>query len=214
MNDWTYWANIARDEETRRNNALRDRENEAEDRLAKGKQRIEDEFNGAFKPEFFNNYAQQLMDYWRPDIDRQYSDAQKQLNYGFANTQPGGGSVAADAFGRLKEGYDKALLQASDRSQGQANELRSSIEGQRSALRNQLAAGADPSVVVQDAVGTINNIPRSPTYSPLGDLFSNLTGQFAVAQQAARAGYPGWGFSIGPGNPSAAGGSGGYTIVN
>jgi len=215
-NDWSYYANIANDEETRRNNDLNDRANEAQDRLRVGTQRINDEWDGAFTPDFYNNYAKQLTDYWRPDIDRQYGDATRQLNYGFANTQPGGGSVSAEGFGRLKEAYDRALLTSQDNGKSAADQLRQNNEGQRGALLNQLAQGADPSMVVQQGIGQLNAIPRTPnpsTYSPVGDIFGNLTSQFAVAQDAYNSGAPGWGFSIRPTGNSPLGRSS-TTIVN
>jgi len=65
------------------------------------------------------------MNYWRPDIDRQYGDAQRQLNYTFAEAQPGGGSAPAEGFGRLKEAHDKALPAAGDNATAQSRRLSS-----------------------------------------------------------------------------------------
>lgn len=173
MNDWTYYANIARDEETRRNNDLRDRAAEAEQRLKAGRQRVNDEFDGAFTPGFYQGYANDIMAHWRPEIDQQYRDAQKEATFNFARTQPGGGSASAGAFGRLKEAYDKSLLAAGDNARRQAAELRKSNEGQHGALLIQLAAGADPGTVVPQVEGAINNVTRTPTYSPIGDLLQS-----------------------------------------
>src|SRR5689334_11858413 len=124
MNDWTYFANLANDEENARNNDLRNREADAETRVKVGRQRINDEYGNAFTP----------------DIHRQYSDAQRTLNYGFADTQPGGGSVPAEAMGRLSEAYGKALLSAQDNATGQANQLRQSNEGQRGSFSSSWTA--------------------------------------------------------------------------
>jgi hypothetical protein len=216
MNDWTYWANIAHDEENARNNALRDRESEAEQRLTQGRARVNTNFDANFTPDFYNQYAKALMDYWQPDMDRQYGDAQRSLNYTFAEGQPGGGSAPAEAFGRLKEAYDRSLLTAQDNSKAQANQLRGTNEGQRSALLAQLDQGTDPSSVVATSNNVIGNIPRPPTYSPIGDLFSNLTQQFATAQQAYRNNYPGWGFGVSPTAPSypSGGNNKSMTVIN
>jgi hypothetical protein len=213
-NDYTYWMNIAHDEENARNNALRDREAEAEQRLKEGRAKVNTNFDTNFTPDFYNQYAKTLMDYWQPDIDRQYGDAQRSLNYTFAEGQPGGGSAPAEAFGRLKEANDRAVLSAQDNSKAQANQLRGTNESQRSALLAQLDQGTDPSSVVAASTNAIGAIPKSPTYSPIGDLFSNLTGQFAVAQQAAKGGYPGWGFTVGPSYGSGNSGSGSQKVYN
>src|SRR5262249_36714834 len=72
-NDWTYYANIARDEENRRNNELRAREAEAEALLQRKQQyltnihsSINQSFDNNFTDGFYQNYVNQLMDCWRP----------------------------------------------------------------------------------------------------------------------------------------------------
>lgn len=211
--DPAYWSARAKWQEDERNKQLKDRADEAEGRLTAGRAQINTDFDNAFTPDFYKGYADDLMAHWRPDIDRQYKDAQDDLNFTFARTQPGGGTASADAFGRLKEGYDKSLLQATDNATSQSDQLRASNEGQRNALLNQLASGADPSIVVQQAQGTIGSVPRVPTYSPIGDLFSNITSQFATAQDAYASDFPGWGFGVRP-RGGASGRRSPETIVN
>lgn len=207
--DNTYWENISRDIENDRNNQLRAREQEQEDLLEQKRQNlvnnqyaINKSFNDSFNGDFYANYAKQLMDYWRPDLDRQYKDAGRSLNYTFAESQPGGGSVGAEAAGRLKEAYDKALLSANDNATSQSNQLKQSVEGQRSSLLGSVSGDTDPSAVQSSVASTIGNIPRSANYSALGDIFSSLTGQYAIASQASNAGKPGW---FGPSSGSSSG---------
>lgn len=209
-NDWSYYANIARDIETQRNNDLRNREAEAEARLTGGTKRVNDAYDTAFTPAFYDDYRKKLLDYWNPELARQYSDANRTLNFGFADTQPGGGSAPAEAFGRLAEARDKATLQANDNATGQATQLKQQNEAQRSQQLALLQSGMDPNTVVQQAQTQVQGVPRQPAYSPLGDIFANVTGQFAVANQAAKAGYPGWGFSVGASPSSPTGGSGSW----
>jgi hypothetical protein len=160
--------------------------NQKQANLTTNTNNINNSFDSTFTPDFYSNYAKQLMSYWQPDLDQQHTDAQHQLNYTFADAQPGGGSAASDAFGRLQKAYDTAELQANDNSQSQANQLRSNVEGQRSALLSSVSGDTDPGAAVAQTQRTIGSIPLAPAYSPLGDVFSNLTGQFATAVQAAR----------------------------
>lgn len=196
MNDWTYYYNIQRDQENARNAELRAREAETEDRLRRGREAVNSQFDSVFTKDFYKGYADDIMAHWRPEADRQYSDAQRSLNYTFANQQPGGGSVSNEAFGRLKEAYDKSLLSLSDQATGQAVDFRKSNEAQRTGLLQQLNSGADPSMVVDSTQQTISNIPRTAQYSPLADMFSGIAGQFKVAQDNYYAGNPGWGFGV------------------
>jgi hypothetical protein len=173
--DWTYFANLARDEETQRNNQLRDLETDAENRINVGRGRI--------------------------------NDASRTLSCQFADSQLGGGSAPAEGFGRLKDADNKALLATRDNATGQSNQLKQSNEAQRGQLLRLLDSGVDPSTVVQHTVSGIDSVPRTPQYSPLGDIFSNVTGQFATAENAYSSGYPGWGFGVRP-KPNANAGGG------
>lgn len=181
--------------EAYRNQGLKDAEQQQEDLLAKKQanlttntNNINSSFDGTFTPDFYGNYAKQLMNYWQPDLDQQHTDAQHKLNYTFADAQPGGGSAASDAFGRLQKAYDTAELTANDNATAQSNQLRSNVEGQRSALLSSVSGDTDPGAATQQTARAIGNIPLAPAYSPLGDVFSSLTGQFANAVQAARGG--------------------------
>ena len=201
---------------------MQDSEQAAEDLLNTRQKNLvsnTDEINNAFDTQFgdgsvYNQYAKDLMGYWQPDIDQQYSDANRQLNYTFADAQPGGGSAPSEAFGRLKQAYDKANLTATDNAQTQANQLKTNVEGQRSALLAGVSGDTDPGATVANVTNTIGSIPLAPTYSPIGDIFSNLTGQYAVAAQAARNGQAGFGVLTPFGSQSNPGSRGSEDVFN
>lgn len=217
--DFTYWQNLANTQQTQRNNDLRDQETAAE-QAANTKQgyitdetnNINNEFDSTFTPDFYNQYSKSLMDYWQPDIAQQYGDAQKTLNYQFADQQPGGGSAPAYALGRLKQADDTAELTANDNATAQAKQLQGSVEAQRSGLLGELNSSTNPQGVGATVAPAIGSIPTAPVYSPIGDIFSNLTGQFATSLQAQKAGYPGYGFGTSTSN--AATGNGSQQIFN
>lgn len=222
QNDPAYWSAQAKYQEDKRNSDLEDQEQQAED-LANTRQANlvsnTDAINNGFDTQFgdgsvYNQYAKDLMGYWQPDIDQQYSDASRQLNYTFADAQPGGGSAPAEAFGRLKQAYDKANLTATDNAQTQANQLKTNVEGQRSALLAGVSGDTAPGATVANVTNTIGSIPLAPTYSPIGDIFSNLTGQYAVAAQAARNGQPGFGVLTPFGSSSDTSGAGSQKIIS
>ncbi|MGZ3305964.1 MAG: hypothetical protein ACXU8U_08900 [Asticcacaulis sp.] len=184
-----------------RNNQAKQDEQAQEDLLAKKQQNLHtntDAINASFDQyfgtdqntgkNFYDQYANQLMDYWQPELDQQHSDAQHQLNYTFADSQPGGGSAPAQAFGRLQQAYDTAELQANDNAKSQANQLKTNIEGQRAALLSSVNGDTDPGTAAATTARSIGSIPVSPAYSQLGDIFSGVTGQIANAVTAARGG--------------------------
>jgi hypothetical protein len=170
-------------------------------RIASGMGQLNDQFS-KFDDSYYNDYAGKLVNYWKPDIGRQFKDANDKLAFTFASSNPGGSSSSARAFARLREDRDRRLLEATDNATTQSNDLRKNVEGQRASLVAQLNATADPAAAANAAQNSIAGLSQPPAYEPLGDLFSNLTEQFAISQQAARSGYPGWGFSVGGGGSS------------
>lgn len=174
----------------------RQAENARNARISSGMGAVDQQFS-QFTDDYYNDYAKKLVDYWRPDINQQAKDANAKLAYTFAGSTPGGSSMQDDALKRLQETRNKSLVEASDNATSKSNELRQNVEGQRSAVISQLNATADPSSAATTAASNAAALSQGPVYSPVGDLFSNLTSQFAVSQRAADAGKPGWGFSIG-----------------
>lgn len=182
--------------------AARQQEQQRSARISAGMGDIDTTFS-KFNPGYYDDYSKKLMDFWRPDIDRQFADANDKLTFTFANSNPGGSSASSRAFGRLKEERDRKLQEAGDNATAEANKLRQSVEQQRGVVVSQLNATADPYAATRSAQAQVESLSAPPAYSPLGDLFTNLTDQFATAQVAARSGAPGWGFSIGGAAPAS-----------
>lgn len=164
-------------------------------RIKAGMGDIDTAFAG-FTPAYFDEYAGKNLGFWRPEIDQQYKDAQRDTTFGLARTGNLKSTAATDAFAKLREKRDKSELEAADRARGKGTELRQNVEQSRAALVSQLNATADPFAAASAARAQAETLTAPPLYSPVGDLFSNLTAQFAVAQQARQAGQRGWGVDL------------------
>lgn len=181
-------------------------------RITAGMNDINNSF-AAFTPDYYKDYTNKIVAQGTPDINQQYKDASDQTAFTFGSSNPGGSSASADAFGRLKQQQGQSLLDLTNNAASQTNALRGNVEAQRSAVVNELQASADPLSAIQQADRQASALSAPPAYSPIAGLFSNLTGQFANAQAASKAGYPGMGFQIGGGagtTGSAPGSSGSY----
>lgn len=171
-------------------------EEERQNRVNQGMTNIDNAF-AKFDQPYFDTYSKKLVNYWLPDIDRQFDDANNKLAFAFGSTNPGGSSASAKAFADLKVDKDRRIQEAYDNSVGEANKLRQNIDNQRGAVTSQLNATSDFYSAGDAAVRAADTLSSEPVFSPLGDLFTNITDQYATAQQAARTGAPGWGFNIG-----------------
>jgi len=171
-------------------------EQERSSRIGAGMQNIDNTFS-KFNDSYYDSYAKKIQDYWMPDIERQATDANDKIALSFASKAPGGSSAASKAYGRLQEEKGRKIQEAHDNSRGEANKLRQNVEQQRGVVTSQLNATADPYAAARASEAQAAALSAEPVFSPLGNLFSDLTGQYAVAEKAAQQGAPGWGFSIG-----------------
>jgi murein L,D-transpeptidase YcbB/YkuD len=127
-----------------------------------------------FDDAYFNKFAQDFADYYKPRVRREFGAANNQTTYGFSDAGTLRSSMAAQSFGDLaRERAEKEAGiagEAQDRAQG----FRSDIEAQRGeALRSIYDAGsiAPPSFedgldgrAAAGAIGTqLSNIVRKST---------------------------------------------------
>lgn len=135
-----------------------------------------------FDEPFYQNIGNEYMAFARPQLDDQYTEAAKQLQfalarqYGTTDT-----SEAAARNAKLAKAKADAEAQLADQSLGYQNQQRQSVEDQRNNLIAQVTATADPSAAASSALNQAQILHKSPQFSQLGDLFSNITEGLAAA---------------------------------
>jgi hypothetical protein len=155
--------------------------------------------NSAFAPyndAYFKNYEGQYVDMARPDIDRQERNARQDVLFGLARQGQTKGSAAAKAYGDIANTRANTDLQVADQARTASSGLRNDVENMRGNLVNQLNATADAGSAAAEARNQAQILTRPPTYSPISNAFSEITNQFAINEQARRAGNPGWGWGF------------------
>lgn len=148
------------------------KEAERQARLSQGKLAIDKAF-GAIGDGFYNNYKNNYLAYYLPQLQRQFGDARKQLLYGLARAGTLKSSVAGEKQGRLYE--DRADRDAMIRSQADAatGELRGSVADAKSSAIAQLFATEDPTLATNTATNSVRALQgQTPKYDPLGEMFS------------------------------------------
>ena len=166
-------------------------EQERQQRVSQGMQSIDSTFS-QFNPAYYQGFEDTAYGSIAPDIDKQYKDAIRNTTYSLARGGNRRSSAGAGAYGDLKETYDKAKLEGRDRARMQAGERRRDVENTRGNLVSQLNATTDPAAAAQSAVSQAALLTTPPAYSPIGQIFANITGQIADAQQARRDGRGNW----------------------
>lgn len=166
-------------------------------RIQQGMGAIDKTFS-KFDDNYFNDYFNKEMGMATPNITKQFTDANEQTLFGLARDGNLQSSAAGKLYGNVADRKNDALLNASSTASSSKNALRSEISGERGQLVNQLNATADPGAAASGAISSAAASSRPPTYSPITNIFSDLTSQFAANEQARALGMPGYGFGFTP----------------
>lgn len=131
-------------------------------------------------------YAQRATDYeaWAmPQVEQQYKKAQEQLLYALAR-QYGSTNTSEAAARQAQLAKDYGLAKTAQTEQGLAlsNQARGNVENARSEILAQLNATADPASAASSAVRQNEILSRTDPYTPLGELFANVTEGLAASQ--------------------------------
>lgn len=177
--------------------AARQNEQARQSRVNQGMNSIDAAFSG-FNDDYYADFEKKNLDMARPNIAMQAREANDKTLFGLARSGNLGGSTAAKQYGDVATRNDQALLQASDTARAASSGLRRDVENQRDNLVGQLNMSADAGAAANAATTSAATLTRPPTYSPITNIFADVTGQIAQNEQARRLGQPGWGFGISP----------------
>ena len=188
----------------------RQEEEARQQRIEQGREFIDRQFDLFNKDKaFFDRYRQGITDYYKPQIDRQYADANKNLTYQLADAGTLRSTAAADATADLTRQKDSNLVAMNAKADSALGDLRNQIASNKDTAINQLMTTEDPSVSANTALNGIANVQLAkPDLSPLANLFSTaaIGGANAVKSwQQGGGGSGGLGFG---GNESAGPGGG------
>jgi hypothetical protein len=188
----------------------RQEEEARQQRIEQGREFIDRQFDLFNKDKaFFDRYRQGITDYYKPQIDRQYADANKNLTYQLADAGTLRSTAAADATADLTRQKDSNLVSMNAKADSALGDLRNQIASNKDTAINQLMTTEDPSVSANTALNGIANVQLAkPDLSPLANLFSTaaIGGANAVKSwQQGGGGSGGLGFG---GNESAGPGGG------
>lgn len=177
--------------------ADRQAEQQRQDNIQQGMNSINATF-APFNDQYFADFEKKNLDLATPDIAQQKKEATSQTLYGLARSGNLDSSTAAKQYGDIERRNTQAIQQASDTAHSAAEGLRSDVEAERSNLAGQLNASADSNAAASNAQTQAQLLTRTPTYSPITNIFSDLTSQIATNEQARLQGKEGWGFGINP----------------
>jgi hypothetical protein len=161
----------------------RQREEQRQARIRTGMTNIDRIFSG-FDDNFFNNRRDTYVSYATPQLEEKYSDALTQLTAALSRSGALKSSVAADRYSKLQRDYALQRQGIVDTGTDLATSARSDLENARSGVVADLYATTDPAAAAAAAQARAKIASATPGYSPLGELFQNITAGLADWQEA------------------------------
>lgn len=139
-----------------------------------------------FDDNFYNQRAQNYMQFAMPQLEDQYSKAQEQLMYALARTGRLQSTTRGNRFADLQQDYDIQKTNVADKAQGYAADARSNVERARADLVALNNSVADPTAIAQQAQLSSNVMRSAPAFDPLAPLFQNVTEGIATQAELER----------------------------
>lgn len=162
--------------------AARQSEMARQARITEGNELIDQRFSG-FDENFYRGREQAFSDFAKPQLARQFNDAQGGLISSLSRRGLLNSSAGARQLGQLQEQRNTNLSDILSRARGHSNAARQDVQNQRLQLSGALNASADPSAAAGLAATAANALSSAPSFAPIGEVFSNLS--FLPAANAA-----------------------------
>jgi len=162
-----------------------------QNKIRNGTNAINSTFN-QFNDDFYNNRGSAYTTYALPQLEDQYTDAQKQLTYALARSGQLESSERGTKEAELQKLYDTHKRDVQDKAQQYSSTARANVEDARSNLVSTLNATGDAEGAASSSIDRANVLSQGDTYSPLTNLFTDFINgigrQYAAEKSASASG--------------------------
>lgn len=136
-----------------------------------------------FDDAFFAKTRDAYKAYATPQLDRQVADAGQQLEFGLSRAGLGKSTVAAKQRGDFDFDVGTQRQSIADRAEEASNAQRSNVATARQSIVGQLNADANAGAAASNASARAAVLTQQPTFSPIGELFGNVTKNLSLSAQ-------------------------------
>lgn len=158
-------------------------EEERQARIAQGREAIDRNFAG-FSEDFYQDRAADYTKFALPQFTDQLTKTRNSLAASLARRGLLTSTAATQSNADLDKYAGQKQREIADAAAGEANKLRTQVEGQRSELTSQLLASADPMAAGAAALSSADTLRRPTGFASLGNLFSDWTANWQANQVA------------------------------
>lgn len=131
-----------------------------------------------FDNNFYNQAQNAYLDFATPQLNQQFNQTNRQLQYKLGNQGLFGGSAASDLQNQLGNELSTQRINLANNALNQTNQLRQNVTGQYNTLVGQLEASANPSATTQQALQTASTFSQPSALPAVGQLFNNYANTY------------------------------------
>lgn len=182
-------SNVFASDKTAERTAQADRDAEAQrqNTIRFGTQNVDNIFNSQFNDDFYNKQQQGYLNYATPQLDDQLGKAREQLTYALARGGVLNSSVRSAKEAELQQKADLARQQIGDQALSYGTQARNNVENARSNLISTLNATGDAQGAVNSAMSRATALSAPPSYSAVGQLFTDFLSGLGTQAAAEKA---------------------------
>lgn len=155
--------------------------------LQTGMGNIDAAFQG-FDDNYFNNLAKNYEDYAKPQLQDQYDQQKKNLIYALARKGNLNSTVAGDQQALLDQQNARNLTGIESTGMDYAAQARRDVQAARNDVTGQLNSSYDADAANTAAMAAAKSLAVPVSFSPLGNLFTNVSALAAQNKLATDAG--------------------------
>ena len=178
-------ANRQRQEAEAQRAAQEQKERERQARVTGNIATVNSSFD-AFDDGFFKERGNEVSNFFNPQVDEQFADANKSVQFALANRGLLDSSTQADKSGELVERRDDKKRNIAEQALAREASTRSEVETQRGNLLGQAEAGAGLESINSQLKGVQTNVQAPGTFDPLGQIFGDLAFSLAGGALSAK----------------------------
>jgi len=167
-----------------------------------------------FNNDFYSARRQAYIDYASPQVEDQYSKANKELTYALARGGNLNSSVRGEKAADLQKLYDLNMQDAADKALSYETQARNNVEDARANLITTLNATGDAEQAASSAIARSQALSQPAAYSPLGQLFADFTNTLGIQAAQERAAAASGGTYKSPYNTGLFGTTGRVSVTN
>jgi hypothetical protein len=156
-------------------------ESDRQARLSQGVGEINRQFDstadnayGGFNDDYYNKFRQAQLDYYQPELEKQYAKSKETLAFDHARAGTTNSSMASQNLADLAYQHDLNSADIVSRADAATGEQRRNVNSQKQALIGQLYSTENPEIASNLALNSVKTLQnQQPQFSTIGELFKN-----------------------------------------